>query len=387
MGGDDAAFSSLEPASSRKAMQRKIVSETAFFLYCVHPVHQLDAALAQQFRDLRKTLGPLARNRQALMDLCLDPANAYLHVGAHIVLRSLGSPDALFDGFLEDAALLSAGLGDEQKPSEELEQAWLARLWLGAPDRRIPPTSALSRRLDVLAGSRGGLYALTHTIMFTTGFGQWRLPRTVRRRDLLLDAEAALAFTLERRDHDLMAELLMAWPHLRAPWTASAAFCFQLLARVQGELGFLPGPEFEAGGGHASAGQAARRHVHETSYHTTYVMGMLCACCLSTGRLPPPEVPAARAPAGIGKAAQALFEQSGFRPEWLTATDSLRPPQLDSLAPLLLTALARHAKGQLDAALMRAILELAHHHSYVSPPAVHQTVSLLRRLRTLAAAP
>jgi Domain of unknown function (DUF6895) len=74
--------------------------------------------------------------------------------------------------------------GPERLPSEVLEIEWLERVWpCSTPGRRSRALSAsmLNRSLDVLAGSRLDMYALTHAAMFASDFGarRGRLPRRV----------------------------------------------------------------------------------------------------------------------------------------------------------------------------------------------------------------
>ncbi len=380
---ETSAFSTLASATARQAMRRKIVSETAFLLHCVYPARHLDKTLEQQCDHLVQLILPLARSHELLVHLCLDPSNAYLYAGAHCILSSLGYTNREFDDLLVEVVTLGRGRGYERLPSEVLEEYWLARVWPLGACWHLPHPSALSLRLDVLAGSRNGLYAFTHAVMFATGFGLWRLPGKIRRTDLILDAESALAFTLEHDDYDLMTELLMTWPHLRMKWRAGASFCFHLLAKVHNEYGFLPSQLFKKDEYHKYSGQFAQRYIYETSYHTSYVMSMLCASCLNTGFLPTLKMRKEQKHSGQGQAVLTLFNECGFRPLWLPSTNEYSPAQIDSLTPLLLTSLARHAKFTLDVSLMRTLLKIADRYQYFSIPAVDQTISLLKQLRKL----
>src|SRR6185436_1156553 len=131
---------------------------------------------------------------------------------------------------------------------------------------------------DALRASRYDVYAFTHLVLHATDMGQRPVQWPRGGAPLTADAEAALALALDADNLDLAAEVLWTWPMAGLAWTPAAAFAFALLARVQDEHGFLPGPEYRREVG--KVGQSGEpgaapwsRHALRTSYHSTFVMG------------------------------------------------------------------------------------------------------------------
>jgi hypothetical protein len=365
-------------------LREKVVSETALLLLCVAPIRSLDERIGERFDEVADFLVSLARGRELLAAICLDPGLASDHAVAHILLDRLGYVDRDVDHLLLEA---SAGVefGPERLPHRRLEQAWLARMRSVSDeltkrlDSRLIADSMLGRPLDALGSSRMDVYAFTHSVMYASDLGERRFAMPRSRTSIAADADAALARSLDTDDFDLAAEVLFTWPMLGFAWTPAAAFAFQVLAREEDARGFLPGSTFDGARYRALDGDERARYMLLTCYHTAYVWGFLCALALRPGYAPPAAVPPARRSRGAGAVIASLIENDGAGPCWRESFDVFSNRQQDALAPLLLVMLLRRARTAGDLGLIRKALEFAVAHDLAYGPAPLQAAALLRR--------
>lgn len=242
----------------------------------------------------------------------------------------------------------------------------------------------LGRPLDALAATREDVYAFTHAVMYVSDMGARRppLPRPIA--EIVGDAEAALAFSLDGDDFDLTAELLFTWPMLRAPWTPAATFGFGVLVDVEDELGFVPGSSFDAARYEDLDGVAREDYRLLTSYHTVYVMGILYAAVLAQKFAPPPDVPVSPCMGASGSAFHPPrpIDESG--PRWRQAFANLEAGQRDSLADLLIAFGLRRAATSGDAPQVRSLLQAAVECDRIDGSSVRQAAGLLRRMALLS---
>lgn len=345
-------------AGGASPLAAKVVAETAMLVHVVAPLRHHSRALAHALDALAAHVAPHTRTGDRVAGICLDPGHALDHASGHVMLAASGYPDPTVDGLLSLALQQVGDLGPERLPHRELELQWLRRLH-GEPvptatERAVVARSALARPVDALASTREDVYAFTHALMYVSDLGRRPVAGGRPRAALRADAEAALAYAMDSVDHDLCAEVLFAWPMLGLPWTPVAAVAFQWLAHAEDETGHLRGlgydPEVAAGLGGASL----ECYVLSTSYHTAYVMAMLCAAVVASGRRPPRIDPTS-----------ALWREARAR--------------------LALTASLRHAvtRGDLDA--VASALDAAVRDGLACGPAVAQAVALLRRAGHLAA--
>jgi hypothetical protein len=376
-----------EAKSPPGVLYEKVVAETAMLLVCTASVQHVNEGLRERVGDLLALVAPLARNESMLAGVCVDPGLAYDRAVAHAVVSRLGHPDPLVDRLLADSKALDGQFGPERLPLCRLEQEWLARVWGGCtkahPERGLLSRSMLGRQMDVLGATRFDVYSFTHAIIYATDFGgrRIRLPRPASA--IAAEADAALGLSLDVDDFDITAELCMTWPMLTLAWSPTSIFAFGLLAATYDRLGFLPGPTFASNSYEALTSDERSRYMFATCYHTTYVMGMLCAATLREGCRPPKAIAVANS-AGSGAALVRLLEETAEHPRWRPAFHALDPVQQDELAPLVLTILLRRAKDRSDLREMRTTLELALAHGLIEGPSVQQAIALLRRSALLS---
>jgi len=372
-------------------LTEKVVAETAMLLVCVESIQAVDSSLRTRVDSIARLLAPHARSETVLSAICLDPGLARDHAVAHAILSRLGLPDPDVDHLLLESLAVGPMFGPERLPHRQLEQQWLQRVWSGGvaksgPDDELVTLSMLGRPLDTLASTRDDLYAFTHSVMYWSDLGARRPDPPRPAPDIAADAEAGLAYSLDRDDFDLTAELLLTWPMLGLAWSPAATFAFGLLASVEDDLGFLPGSAFDLARYEALRGEEQSLYALLTSYHTGYVMGFLCAAALRPGCAPPAGVAPASGSQGAG---QALFRQTvaaDAKPRWKEAFIALAPAQQDSIAELLLAAVLRRAASCGDLRLLHDALQLAVQHNVIDGPAPRQAVALLRRCTALGAA-
>lgn len=370
--------------ASRWHADQKAVAETAMLLWCVAPVRGADRAIAERLAVATDSLVPLARDETILSAICADPGQADAYAVAHIVLRCMDFPDKDFDEVLLAAWGAQDAFRPEQPPYRRLEREWLARM-LGWDARRrdagLLASSMPGRPLDILTASTFDLYAFTHALMFASDFGlsRPRLPRG--RAAILADADAALAASLDATDFDLSAELALSRPLLGASWSAAAAFAFRLLADVEDREGFLPVLGMDLAQHRALPAEMRSDHLLAHSYHSTYVMGFLCAVALRDGYAPPARFAPMRgvSSAGAADAVLHLFDGTAAASCWERPMRALREPERDALAPFALAILLRRAGARGDLARVRRALEVAVEFGVADGPVPLQAASLLRR--------
>jgi hypothetical protein len=388
----DADTAKLRAAKSTKGaeefLDEKVVAETAMLLLCVEPIRGLDQRIQERFDRVAALLIPLARNPDVLAAICLEPGLAREHAVAHVILSRLGHPDTDVDRLLSESLAMGADFGPERQPHRMLEQEWLVRVWsVGEQPRqrgtRLVADSMLGRPLDALGPTRFDIYAFTHSVMYASDLGGRRIALPRPAAAVAASADSALAYSLDSNDFDLSAEAILTWPMLHLAWSPVATFAFGILAGVEDNLGFLPGLPFEVTRYQALTGDDQSRYALVTSYHTSYIMGFLCATALIPGCSPPAAVPPARRSRGAGAAIRRLLKTDGNTPSWQEPFAALAPRQQDSVAPLVLAVLLRRARTAGDLQLIREALEVALAHDLADGPAAIQAAALLRRSQAM----
>lgn len=147
--------------------------------------------------------------------------------------------------------------------------------------------TALGRGVDVLSGSRDDVYALTHALLYATDLGAHDAPLERPAEAVLGEVRSLLAGALDDDDFDLAGELLLAWPLLGARWDTTGSFAFALLAEIEDRVGLLPSLAIDARGLADQPPPARAAYTAATTYHTAFVMGLLCAVMLRRDSRPP----------------------------------------------------------------------------------------------------
>jgi hypothetical protein len=387
--------SDKSPFEVRHLQLSKVVGEAALLLRCVAAVSDDQPQISQCAAQLAKLLIPYARGGFLLTGLCLQPELALDHSYAHILLRDLGYPDPTADLLLAAALADGQGSASERLPTRELEQLWLRRIWSGtnetlgttAAEMDVLARCCIRAPLEALGTTSTDIYSFTHLVLYAsdTGRRSAHLPRSIE--EITADAEAALVAALDGDNYDLAAESIWVWPMLGAPWSATAAFGFQLLMTAQDEFGFLPGPGYASADRQAAPEHERRLYVLRSSYHTTLVMGILCAAALKPGCAPPGHI--ARSNLGSLRSAAVdpllrLLQPDRPSPRWLRVFRTLDTNRQADLAPFLLGAVLRRARYAQDLSLLRKSLAVALKYGLADGPIVVQAVSLLRRSTLLA---
>lgn len=365
----------------------KPVAETAMLLYAASACRHRPA-VARRVDDLVQLLVPHARSQRALVDMALHPAMAFKVALPHVLLTQLGCPDAPFDRLLAICAAQALQDGHDRPPSARLERAWISGLWSGASARvawrRNARQSVLHRPIDLLGGLRDDAYAFTHLMFYCTDFGHGTpsLPRA--RSSILAQAQCMLARYLDVEDYDLSAELLLAWPFTSAPWTATSAFAFRLLASVEDQVGLLPCGNVDLARLSRLQGDERERYALATGYHTAYVMGLLCAAALRPGHAPPTRIPGRRHRAAVLQALRphAADDRGHWQPEF----DALEPDEQLALVPFILDLAIVHRSRQRDYPALISVLDIARRAGLAGSPMAKQAGDLLQRIAGCAVA-
>jgi len=171
----------------------------------------------------------------------------------------------------------------ERSPYRLLDQAWVSSKVRGAIDPAITSGALASfTPLGNLDGApfmhRNDLYALTHTAMYITDFGEWPSQQ-------MYPSELITAISLSclmDGDFDLAAELVLA-DVLVGDTIADVG---QITVRtalndVFDAIGRVPAPSFNKAD--HSLADDPETYVRFHSYHTTFVYALLCSCILRKG--------------------------------------------------------------------------------------------------------
>jgi hypothetical protein len=358
----------------------KAAAETALLLLVADRVSAGRPLISAAIHRIASRLLPPVTRLGARAAICTDPAMLLDHAFGAICLACLGHTD---DGFVR---LLHVALRQPTRPRRErlphraLEQLWLLRL-AGHEDAghrgqlgELVRQSALGSGLDVMTQRRDDLYALTHSIMYATNLGADRalLPRAA---SLISDElDAALAVSLDRQDYDLAGELLACYFMLGFELSPSASFAFDVINAVEDEAGFLPAPTLRLDRLAALHGVDRSRYLLAASYHTIYVMALLCSLALQeTGTLPPER------PAGCPPPAALLARFQGTQSRhWEKSFAECPESQQSALTPLLITVALNRAMARRNLGEVSELLSLTAP-SHAAIPAVTQATEILRR--------
>lgn len=368
-----------------EAPQDKVISETAMLLRAVLAIPpQISKGLPQRARQLAAALEPWARHPRVKISLLLFPALALDYAAAHLTLKQAGISDENFDTLLELALQAQTAQARERLPHRELEQQWLLKLHrsTSALDSATLECTALWRTPDLLSGSRDDWYAFTHALLYATDFGHRPLHPAppVPPADM---ATSALCGPLDDDDFDLAGELLLTWPFLHVPWSPAAALTFQMMNRLEHDVGVVPSLSLDQLGYQHTPPEQRRHYVTATAYHTAFVMGLLCATLL---RAPMPSASTDAAPLISQSLLDTFLAQLHARekrPQWVQDFMAQPTAQQRACGSFLLDVLVRRAVRQLDLQEVRSLLAQSLHEGLPTTPLRAQAAGLLRRLAHL----
>lgn len=358
------ATDTLVDLTAMEAPPDKIIAETAIFLRIAARVPEV----AQRAHTLAKQLVPHARHPRIAVGMVLHPALALDYAVAHSMLESMGYTDATFGQLLASAQRSSVAGARERVPYRELEQHWLTSV---ARNSRISlhviERTALSRGVDLLTGSRDDVYALTHAILYSTDFGAMRINLQRDNEDIVAISDSALAGALDDDDFDLAGELLLARPCLGVEWNTTSSFAFAVLARVEDEVGVLPSLSLDGVEYQRQIPEARAQYTAAASYHTAFVMGLLCACILTSNNRPE---------------ALELRDNNGDArgKQWQRNVESVAHLQSEELNAFMFDIALRQAVRTLDLGALPPILEACVASGAPATPLSAQAAALMRRL-------
>jgi Domain of unknown function (DUF6895) len=361
----------------------KIVAETALLLLAASTVS--DEEVAVLVDELVKELVPHARSDRMLLGMVLDPAAAWDYAQAHVFLTRLTHADAGFDKVLAVSQVAQAAHGRERVPHRVLEQNWLRAGLTAATSGDVPVVDhdVLVHPIDLLTGTRDDVYAFSHAVMYVGDFGirPTRFPRPAA--ELCAEAEGALAWCLDSHDYDLAAEVLLAWPATGMAWSAAATFGFHVLAAVEDSAGFLPSYTVRLDRLTSLEGDDHTNHLLATTYHTAFVMGLLCSMALQRGKEPPASIPVRGAVPGAADQIVPFLASGERVPHWATEFELRSAVERDALAPLLFSIAVRRCVEARQFTSVRELLAICHRLGFSDTPMASQTAELLGRLGAL----
>ena len=363
----------------------KPLAETAMLLY-VASRERSEPTVQKAFDDVVQNLRPYARSKRMGLDVLRYPSVCLQLATPHILLGIFGEPDSRFDDLLARSVAACASLGHEVVPYRELEIIWLRSLWRNEiPGRELEEVArktALGNPIDLLNGARDDAYAHTHAVMYYTDFGNWRKPLPRPTEEFLAESGAVLARALVIEDYDLAAEALMAWPLTSSSWSSAATFGFRVLTSLEEKVGFLPAGRLASKRLLEMAGDEKTKHALASSYHTAYVMGMLCALCLKPGMGPPFEIAGPLFSRELIEGLRAPIRKTGAH--WEQVFESLSLNETAALAPFLLDVAIIPSNGRGEFAQLASLLEIAVQNGMADTTLCAQSAELLSRVASFA---
>ena len=359
----------------------KPIAETAMLLY-VASRERSDPIVQARFDSVLQDLVGYARSKQMALDISRFPSVCLQLATPHILLKMLGHQDFKFDELLVRAEGASASRGHEVIAYRELEIIWLRSLWRneipGRELREIACKTALGRPIDLLNGTRDDEYAHTHAVMYFTDFGNWQVPLPRPKEEFLGESEAVLARALITEDYDLAAEALMAWPLTSSAWSSSAAFAFRVIASLEDKVGFLPAGRSASTRVLELSGDEKTRYALASSYHTAYVMGMLCALSLKPGMPSPFEIAGPGFSPSLIQRLRTFIAPTGAH--WEEVFQSLSPDEQAALGPFLLDAAIIQSSRKGELAQLASLLVTAIQNGMADKALCAQSAELLSRM-------
>lgn len=331
----------------------KIACELAWLLLLSRRL-RFEGDVERAFEYLAGELAAYLRSPEHLRISMQNPQFASSFAIAHRMLTEAGYPDAVWDRVVRAGLLPERFDIKERYPHRILERLWVLELY------NIPATLTVAEvsGMSILAGDADPLtmtdsdaYAYTHAIFYLTDFGRTPLPPSLDAARLRAVVDSAVAWQIGQRNYDLLGEFLVCAALLGGAPSSHAALGLALWNGTWDELGFLPGPSFNADVFAPLDGDEQRAYAFAELYHTNLVGGLLALVALH-GTAAVVDEPDATEPnhapeAVIGAVLNAL---EGARPtsptdgwaDLIKAAVGVRP---DGLGPLLdsLTILAVRA--------------------------------------------
>jgi hypothetical protein len=178
----------------------------------------------------------------------------------------------------------------EQLPFRALELRLL--LSYGGFRHRLPSPEELFRRsmlskpLNPLYVTDNDAYAITHTLFFLSDFGRHPIAVFSRpgARHAFWVVEHLLGMYVQRKNWDLVGELLLSCRCLRRTTSELYHLGWQGLSGAQLPDGAVPGPHYDPRRAEALEGEKKQDHLFEGCYHTTLVAAFAGALCPDGGK-------------------------------------------------------------------------------------------------------
>jgi len=218
--------------------------------------------------------------------------------------------------------------------------------------------------------------------MYYTDFGNWQKPLPRPAEELLGESGVVLARALIVEDYDLAAEALMAWPLTSSVWSPASAFGFRVLASLEDKVGFLPAGPSASKRLLELAGEERTRYALASSYHTAFVMGMLCALSLKSGTASPFEIAGPPFSMTLIEGLQAFIPETGAH--WEQVFQSLSPDEQATLGRFLLDVAIVRSRHKGEFAQMASLLETAIQNGMADTTLCAQSAELLSRIAFFA---
>jgi hypothetical protein len=264
-------------------LQDKIIAETALLVLLVARVAPPGSETYVLLDMLVTQLKAIARSERHRVLLLRYPQTTAPLGLAHAALTALGYPDPEMQHILTTIVSRNLEHTIERIPYRCMEMRWVRSLIqpeLIFDVNDLLPYTILGSRSHPFIMSREDVYAVTHALMYATGFGSKPAPVGIDLSAVLGQIDSCLAWVLITEDLDLIIELILAATLLRMPWSPYVRFAWDFVCDVWLDLGFLPSPSLVPSELQKRSGKVAAAYIFQNVYHTMYVAGLLCSVLL-----------------------------------------------------------------------------------------------------------
>lgn len=256
--------------------RHKVICETALLLVVAHRDLCGDGRLVSAIQVFLAKAMDLTVDAQMLLDLDRYPQTASSIALLLLAARAYGVPCAI-ERHVETAFRSPFFLSAERVPFRIQEAHWLRERIL--PDFEPWQTDSHGALFDrwqhpaVL--SRDDLYAITHSAMYLSDFGQRRMCSKLEEQSM--NVRHGIAMSFANADWDLLGELLLTARYLSLPKSSIERAGEEILWSIYDRHGLVPGLGYRASDAERHAGSDHQFYQFLQSYHSTLVLALL-AC-------------------------------------------------------------------------------------------------------------
>lgn len=263
----------------KKQLQDKLIAETTLLLFLVNRI-PITYGFSPIILQIANKLEKYARHPEHLLILSSNP-QAVIGVGlSHIMLDKLGMPNTIFDDVINTAFSSKFVTSIDRPNFRQMEMLWLQGIFQNIqPDfSELLSCSIIKKPLHPIYMRREDAYAITHTAMYLTNFGEKNLNEFIDINFIQSFIDHSISWCLVYADWDLLIEILMVSLFIKSNNSKKSHFSLisnSILEKIFSNNGVIPSLNFSNVIYNNLQGRKKEAYFAMQSYHTTYVYGIL----------------------------------------------------------------------------------------------------------------